>query len=179
MREFVRCCYTETHADSACSAVNSTRILVRSGTDATLVESSEPIDVSLNSRGSKTVFSGFFSVFATLFDRKSPICLRAVCRISNPHCHLCRVGSFRHSPQVAPFRVDMRPFCVAMRLFCVGMRHFCVDMRPFCVRSRTSQNSTCVGSPSIFLTIGIRMGAITSDFGNAYRVPVQSSHDTK
>ena len=107
------------------------------------------IDVSHICGDSKTVFWSVFSVLEAQNRGFSIANRRVVCRISNPHCNLCRGFRFHISRNYWSKIDRMRPKIDRMRPFRVISRHFCVIWRHFCVTLRTSRIPTYVGSPAI------------------------------
>ena len=103
-----------------------------------------------------------------LFDRKSRICLRAVCVIVNPNRELCRQPTIRHSPQVASF---LRRDSTFLRQYATVLRHDATLLRRDATVLRTFAPLAKVDLRRIafdFLTVRIRVSdarSATNGFG--------------
>ena len=95
-----------------------------------------------------------------VLDRKSRICLRAICGIVNPCRGLCRQPTIRHSPQLASFSrhnaTFLRQYATVLRQYATLLRRDATVSRTFVTR----RNSDLHQIACDFLTVRNRVGAL-------------------
>ena len=95
-----------------------------------------------------------------VLDRKSRICLRAICGMVNPCRGICRQPTIRHSPQLASFSrrnaTFLRQYATVLRQDATLLRRDATVLRTFVTR----RNSDLHQIACDFLTVRIRVGAL-------------------